>query len=144
MENNTTAPDVAEAREALAAITTAQQAVRNTPWPTWIYPVNAALLAALALTALLSEDRHTITLAVMFMVVGINMTAGYRSGTPSAVPTSRGFLAAAAVAMLAAGTAVLLPTVSGPTWLIVVLAVVAAASYLLGGVAHRRSTRRTP
>ena len=140
MESIGRTPDPAEAREALASIDRAQRAVRDTPWPTWIYPVNAALLGAMALTPLAPEHRRLSALvAVALLVMAVNLAAGYRMGTPWTLPTSRTFLAAVA----ASGLCVLAAfAVADNTWPVVTLAVAAAVLYLAGGVAHRRSTGR--
>ncbi|GAB2588442.1 hypothetical protein Aab01nite_43100 [Paractinoplanes abujensis] len=140
MENIERVPDANEAREALASIDVAQRAVRDTPWPTWIYPVNAVLLGGMALAALAPEHRRLTTLwAVALVVIAVNATVGYRMGTPWTWPTSRVFLAS----VVAAGACVAAAfVVTGHTALTVALAVAAAALYLAGSVAHRRSTGR--
>jgi hypothetical protein len=142
MENIERRPDPAEAREALESIERAQRAVRDTPWPTWIYPVNATLVAGMALTSLLPQHRSTALLAVALTIIGVNVTAGYRMGTPWALPTSRAFLAAVAASALCVVAAIGVADVTERAWPIVVLAVAAAVIYLAGGVAHRTSTGR--
>jgi hypothetical protein len=140
MENNVPAPNPAEAQAALAEIDTAQRAVRDTPWPTWIYPVNALLLGAMTATFALGEDGFVPFLAAGATLIAVNVVAGYRMGTPYTLPTSRGFLAlvAAAMACLVGGFIVAEVTTRG--WPIVVLAVAATVLYLVAGVVHRRST----
>jgi hypothetical protein len=140
MENNVHVPNPAEAREALADIDTAQRAVRDTPWPTWLYPVNALLLGAMTLTFALGDDGFVPLLATGAVIVAVNMLAGYRMGTPFALPTSRIFLASVGVAMVCVLGAFIVAELTAQTWPIVVLAIAAAASYLAGGVVHRRST----
>ncbi|WP_337062220.1 hypothetical protein [Kineococcus sp. G2] len=142
MESTGGTPSPAEAREALAGIEDAQRAVRDTPWPTWIYPVNALLLGAMALTFLVEEDRTTLFLATAFTIVGVNMTAGYRMGAPWTVPTSRGFLAAVAAAGACVLAALFVSDATERAWPVVALAAAATTCYLVAGVVHRRSTGR--
>ncbi len=142
MESIDRTPDAAEARAALADVQRAQRAVRDTPWPTWIYPVNALLLGAMAATALLRDDRNPVFLAIGLTVLGVNVAAGYRMGTPWTVPTSRLFVAL----VLASGACVLAALVvadaTTAAWPVLALAVAAAACYLVAGVVHRRTTGR--
>ncbi|WP_432505816.1 hypothetical protein [Kineococcus arenarius] len=142
MESTGGTPSPAEAREALADIESAQRAVRDTPWPTWIYPVNAALLGVMALTFLLEENRTTAFLAVASTIIGVNVAAGYRMGAPWTVPTSRGFLAAVAAAGACVLAALVAADLTERAWPVVVLAAAATAAYLVAGVVHRRSTGR--
>ncbi|MGX6608162.1 hypothetical protein ACWKSP_39480 [Micromonosporaceae bacterium Da 78-11] len=137
MENNL---DPAEAREALADIDTAQRAVRDTPWPTWIYPVNAFLLGAMALTFALGDDGFAPLLAASAVLIAVNMLAGYRMGTPFTLPTSRVFVASVVAAAACVLAAFVVAEVTARQWPIVVLAIAAAAIYLAGGLTHRRST----
>lgn len=137
--------DPAQARAALAGIQQVQRAVRDTPWPTWLYPVNAALLGALTLTFALQAHRTAAFLAVALAVVGVNALAGYRMGTPWALPTSRLFLGAVAAAggcVLAAAVASDLAEGTARSRLVLLLALAASALYLAGAVAHRRCTGR--
>ena len=140
MENNLSVPDPAEAREALATIDTAQRAVRDTPWPTWIYPVNALLLGTMTLTIALGDDGFVPLLAAGAVLMAVNLLAGYRMGTPYTLPTSRTFLALAGASIACLAAAFVVAELTTQRWPIVVLAVAAAALYLAGGVAHRRST----
>ncbi|WP_229067361.1 hypothetical protein [Actinoplanes sp. DH11] len=140
MENNAQVPNAAEAREALADIDTAQRAVRDTPWPTWIYPVNALLLGAMTLTFALGDDGFVPLLATSAVLIAVNLLAGYRMGTPYTLPTSRAFLASVGAAIACLFTAFVVAELTAQRWPIVVLAIAAAAFYLAGGVAHRRST----
>ncbi|MEU4422526.1 hypothetical protein AB0F81_18000 [Actinoplanes sp. NPDC024001] len=140
MENNTHVPDPAEAREALASIDTAQRAVRDTPWPTWIYPANAFLLGAMTLTFALGDDGFPFLLAAGAVLMAVNVLAGYRMGTPYTLPTSRVFLALVGASTACLFAAFVVSELTAQAWPIVVLAVAAAAFYLAGGVAHRRST----
>ncbi|MGC5032021.1 hypothetical protein [Micromonospora sp. DT229] len=140
MESNLPVPSPAEAREALANISAAQRAVRDTPWPTWIYPVNALLLGTMTLTFALGDDGFVLLLAASGVLIAVNMLAGYRMGTPFALPTSRAFLALIGAAIACLLTAFIVAEFTAQTWPIVVLAITAAAFYLAGGAAHRRST----
>ncbi|GIE28742.1 hypothetical protein Ait01nite_017870 [Actinoplanes italicus] len=140
MENNVHVPNPAEAREALADIDTAQRAVRDTPWPTWLYPVNALLLGAMTLTFALGDDGFVPLLATSAALTAINVLAGYRMGTPFTLPTSRAFLALVGATIACLLSAFVVAELTGRTWPIVVLAVAAATFYLAGGVVHRRST----
>lgn len=142
MENIDRAPDSAAAQDALDEVDSAQRAVRDTAWPTWLYPVNAVLIGAMALTALLDDYRLIMLLAVSFASVGVNMAVGYRTGVPRALPTSRGFLASVAVAVACILAAWLAADLTDRAWPVVALAASAAGSYLIGSVAHRRSTSR--
>ncbi|MEV4279959.1 hypothetical protein [Actinoplanes xinjiangensis] len=140
MENNVHVPDPAEAREALANIDTVQRAVRDTPWPTWLYPVNAALLGAMTLTFALGEDGFAFLLAAGAVLIAVNMLAGYRMGTPFTLPTSRTFLALAFTAIGCLLAAFIVAELTARQWPIIVLAVASTALYLAAGVVHRRST----
>jgi hypothetical protein len=63
-------------------------------------------------------------------------------GTPWTLPTSRAFLAAVAASGLCVPAALAVADNTGLAWPVVALAVAAAALYLAGSVAHRRSTGR--
>jgi hypothetical protein len=142
MESINSVPDAAAAAKALADIETAQRAVRDTPWPVWLYSVNAVLFAAMALTTLLDEYSSAALLAVALAVVAVNVLAGLRMGTPWAVPTSRGFLTAGAVSGGLLVAAVVASRLTDRAWPVVLLAVGTTVSYLIGSVFHYRSTRR--
>jgi uncharacterized membrane protein (UPF0136 family) len=142
MESISPVPDAAAATKALAEIEFAQRAVRDTPWPVWLYPVNAVLLGAMALTTLLDEHSLTALFAVALVVFAVNVLAGLRMGTPWAVPTSRGFLTAGAVSAGLLVAAVLTSRETDRAWPVVLLAVGTTVSYLIGSVIHHRSTRR--
>jgi hypothetical protein len=142
MESIGRVPDPAEAREALASIEDAQRTLRNTPWPTWLYPVNAALVGGMAATPLLGDHRTTALLAVALTTVVVNMAAGYRMGTPWILPTSRAFLSAVAVSALLVVVAIVVADLTAHAWPVAALAVAAAVTYLAGSVAHRASTGR--
>jgi hypothetical protein len=142
MENIPGRPDVVAAREALAGVDDVQRAVRDTPWPVWLYVVNAVLLGAMALTFLLDEVRTTALWVVALAVVAVNVGAGYRMGTPWVLPRSRGFLAAVAVAGCCVLGAFVVADLTERARPVVGLAVAAGVVYLLGCVAHFRSTRR--
>ncbi|WP_433826426.1 hypothetical protein ACQP2E_30695 [Actinoplanes sp. CA-015351] len=140
MENNVDVPSPSEAREALAGINTVQRAVRDTPWPTWLYPVNALLLGAMTLTFALGDDGFIPLLATSAVLIAVNTVTGYRMGTPFTYPTSRIFLASVGAAMACILAAFIVADLTTRTWPIIVLAITAAAAYLAGAVAHRRST----
>ena len=135
-------PDPAEARRALASVRDVQRAVRDTPWPAWLYPVNAALLGAAVLTALLEEHRTGAFLVVALPIVVVNVPAGYRMGAPWILPTSRGFLAAVATSGACVLAALVVADLTERAWPVVVLAIAATGTYLAGAVVHRRSTGR--
>lgn len=133
-------PTPAEARTALDDIDRVQRAVRDTPWPVWLYPINAALLALFALTALL--DSRAAFLGIAAVIVAVNVITGYRMGTPWALPTNRGFLTCVALSALCVALAQAVGNPSGPAWPVVLLAAAAAAIFSTGSILHYRSTRR--
>ncbi|MBE3000132.1 hypothetical protein IDM40_15670 [Nocardiopsis sp. HNM0947] len=136
-------PDPDSAASDLEAVANAERAVRDRPWPTWLYPANAVLLGALALAPLLPDPFSVgVWLALVFAVVFLNAWAGRRMGTPFAFPTSRGFLSAVAIATLFLVTAMLVAQSGGPIWIAVVCAAGTSASYGIGSIVHHRSTRR--
>lgn len=137
------APTPDSAASDLQAATDAARAVRDRPWPTWLYPVNTVLLGAMALAPLLPDPAMIpLWLVVLFSVIAANSWAGYRMGTPMALPTSRGFLFAVALASLFLVTAVLVGLSGGPAWIAVVCAAGTSASYGIGSYVHYRDTRR--
>lgn len=142
MENNNVPPVSAEeARSALTEMEAAQRAVRDTPWPTWLYPVNALLLGAYSLHALIEDWWGlVVALGIAAVILALNIVVGRRMGTPWILPTSRGFLTCVALAALCMVTAVFL----GHEHPVAIIALAAAAAllYLLGSVFHHRSTRR--
>jgi hypothetical protein len=142
MENINDNPDPAAARAALTEIAEAERAIRDTPWPTWLYPVNAILLGALALTGLLEKDRSGVLLAVALTVIAVNLAVGYRMGTPWALPTSRAFLASVYISAGCVVLAMVVAAVSEASWPVIALAVGATISYAIGSVFHRRRTAR--
>ena len=144
MESTGGGPDPDQARAALAGIDQVQRAVRDTPWPTWLYPTNALLLGAMTLTFLLQQHRTVVFVVVALLVAGVNLVAGYRMGTPWALPTSRLFLGAVAAAGACVLAASVLSDSTNSRWPVLVLAIVASGLYLAGAVAHRRSTGPLP
>lgn len=140
MENNLPPVSAEEARSALTEAEAAQRAVRDTPWPTWLYPVNALLLGSYALATLLESWTLVTLLAIAGVTFALNVIVGKRMGTPWILPTSRGFLTCVVLAAACMVTAVLL----GPehTAAVVALAAGASALYLIGSVLHHRSTHR--
>ncbi|OZD10347.1 hypothetical protein CH275_01340 [Rhodococcus sp. 06-235-1A] len=133
-------PTPAEARSALDDIDRIQRAVRDTPWPVWLYPVDAVLLALFALTALL--DSRVWFLGVAAVIIAVNVITGYRMGTPWALPTDRGFLTCVALAGFCVVLAQAVGNPSGPAWPVVLLAVAAFSIFSIGSILHYRGTRR--
>src|SRR3712207_6661629 len=121
MESISPRPDAAAAERALAEIESAQRAVRDTPWPVWLYPVNAVLLGVMALTTLLDEYRTAVWLVAGLAILGVNVLAGLRSGTPWALPTSRGFLTAVAVSAGFLVAAMIVSDATDRAWPVVLL-----------------------
>jgi len=142
MENTDPAPDSSSAHEALADIDRAQRAVRDTPWPIWLYPVNAILLGAMALTPLLEDYGVATMLAISALIVALNVMAGHRIGTPWVIPTNRVFLTSITVSVACLGAALIVYDQTDRVAFVVALAGGATVSYLIGSVAHHRSTRR--
>ncbi|MCZ4560181.1 hypothetical protein O4160_04955 [Rhodococcus sp. IEGM 1401] len=133
-------PTPAEARTALDDIDRVQRAVRDTPWPIWLYPVNAVLLAVFALTALL--DSQAAPLGVAAVIIAVNVITGYRMGTPWALPTNRGFLTCVALSALCVALAQAVGNPGGPARPVLLLAIASASIYSIGSILHYRSTRR--
>src|SRR5699024_10581733 len=127
--------------EELSAVADAQRAVRDQPWPVWLYPTNALLLAGLALTGLLASSMLAAFTALILGVslVVVNYWAGRRMGTPFAVPTSRSFralLVVSAIFLIAS----LFASDANLEWAIIGCAAGAAISYGIGSIVHYRST----
>lgn len=136
-------PDADDARAALSQATAAGNAVRNTPWPSWLYPINAALVIVLGLTLLVERPLGLpLTLATSAVMIVVNWLVARRLGVLYALPTSRTFLtfigisAACLIAIAVCGALFALPL-----WAGVSLTVAAGLSYLFGCLAHYRSTR---
>jgi hypothetical protein len=142
METNSPAPDAGAAARALAEIDSAQRAVRDTPWPIWLYPANALLLGAMALTPLLPHYSSGAWLLTGLAIAGVNLLAGLRIGTPWAAPTSRGFLTAVAASVTFLVAALIVAALTENVWPVIALAAGTTVSYLIGSVVHYRSTRR--
>ncbi|MFY2791666.1 hypothetical protein [Rhodococcus sp. MALMAid1271] len=133
-------PTPSEARFALDDIDRVQRAVRDTPWPVWLYPVNALLIGAMALAPLLSDPARFVALvALAAAIVGVNTITGYRMGTPWALPTNRTFQFSV---ILCAVFVVASVAFTPPTWPTVLLAIAASITYSIGAFAHYRSTSR--
>ncbi|MGO0578261.1 hypothetical protein [Ornithinimicrobium panacihumi] len=143
METINPDPNPREAAAELDAAAHVQRAVRDRPWPTWLYPINATLLGGMALAGLL---RSSILASILVVVLAsalaaLNYWAGRLMGTPYAIPTSMGFrVLAAASGLLVIGS--LFARAAGLDWVIVACAVGAAVSYGLASVVHYRSTHR--
>lgn len=143
METNGESSDRISAVDGLDAIAAARRAVRDQPWPTWLYPTNALLLGAITLTSLLDSSMMA-SLLILVLGVGvalINYQAGRLMGTPYAVPTSKVFLGFVILAGASTATAVVLRETLSEQG-IIACASGAVISYGLGSVVHYRSTRR--
>lgn len=142
METIDPTPDPGEAAAALGAVSDAQAAVRDRPWPIWLYPINALLLGGVALAGLVdSAAIGALVIGVLAVcLVALNYGAGRHMGTPFAIPTSRGFrvLVAAASAFVIGA---LFARLAGLDWVIIACAVGATSCYAVGAVLHVRSTR---
>lgn len=138
--DNITPPSADEARAALREAQAAEHAVRDTPWPVWLYPVNALLLGSYALATLVGSGRLLVWLGIAAVMLTINVVVGRRMGTPWIVPTSRGFQVALGVAA-ACMVAALVVDRDRPV-AVIVLAAAAVVTFLVGSVLHRRSTGR--
>ncbi|GIF75099.1 hypothetical protein [Asanoa siamensis] len=143
METNGPGPSRYEAANDLAAIAHVQRAVRNRPWPIWLYPANALLLGGLALTGLIESSALAalVALALACSLAAVNYRVGRAIGTPYAIPSSRGFRVLAALSAAFVIVSVLVPA-DGPRWLILAGAAGAVISYTAGAAVHVRSTRR--
>ncbi len=143
METIGPSPDSREASAGLDAIADAQHAVRDRPWPLWLYPTNALLLGALALTGVLESSMLAalLTIALAAALALLNYVAGRQMGTPFAIPTSRGFriLTALAAALVLLSVFARLADLDS---VVVACAAGATISYAAGSVLHHRSTRR--
>lgn len=137
MTSNDPTPDAA--RAALAEIDDAQRAVRNTPWPVWLYPVNAVLFGLLGLASLL-DSSSSARFAVALVTVVVNVTVGYRSGVPWALPTSRVFLVGVFGAGAWAVVAAVAAQLSDRAWPVVLFSLAATVTFSVGAIAHRRAT----
>lgn len=127
----------------LDAVADAQRLVRDRRWPAWLYPANALLLGAIALTPMLPEPTMLGGWIVLLLgVFLLNYWAGHLIGTPFAVPTSRGFRAALAAAVLFLVAAMTIGHLGGPPSLALACAAGTMISYGIGSVVHYRSTRR--
>jgi hypothetical protein len=102
--------------------------VLDTPWPTWIYPVNAPLLGAMTLTFALGDDG--------FIPPSRHLCCGRSGQHAGRVPdghavhpaTSRLFLASVGAAMACMLGAFIVAELTAQSWPIVVLAVAAVWS----------------
>lgn len=135
--------DPREAAAQLDDAAAAARAIRDTPWPAWLYPTNALLLGGLALDSLVRPSILAALLVIVLAVgfVAINFWAGRRIGAPFAIPTSAGFRILAAIAAVLVLASLFTRELEGP-WPTVACAVGAVASYGIGSVLHWRSTRR--
>lgn len=141
METKERPPGPTEAAADLFAVAAARRAVRDRPWPIWLYAANTLLLGAMATTPLL-PDRAALA-AWMVSGIGVfalNFWAGHRIGTPFAIPTSRGFGAAVAVSALFLAAALVVGDANGAQWVVLACAAGTALSYAAGSLIHYRST----
>ena len=146
MENNLSAQDAASARAALADVDAAKKAVKDAPWPTWLYFENAALLTLMGLSLLLGEPAWIWGwCAIGVAILVVNLGAARAMGISSALPSSVAFLTCVGVAIgLLVVPAVLREAAFFPVGpaLIVPCALGAGVVYLVGSAIHYRSTRR--
>lgn len=139
MENNFSRPDAVAAADVLAGIEQDQRAVRDTPWPLWLYPVNSLLLVALGLSFLLPDGTTWVIPLVVALVLAANLLAGRINGVPFALPTSRTFLGLVALSGVLLVSCRVAADVSAT--LTVALALAAGATYAVASWVHIRSTR---
>ncbi len=142
METIEQTPDPRDAAARLAAAADAQRAVRDRPWPIWLYPANALLLGGVALAGLIPSSMvgAIAVLIIASAMAALNLFAGRRIGTPFAIPTSRGFrILVTASAAFVIGA--LLARAAEVEWAIIACAVAAMLSYAIASVLHHRSTR---
>lgn len=144
METNGDSDEIRDAAlRDLRAAEDASDAVRDLPWPVWLYPFNALLLGGIALTPILQGgNRSIVLLALSLVLILVNMSVGYRMGTPTAIPTSQGFRNGFTVATVAVGLSLLLASFGPPGWVFLICACVAVVSFGLGSMAHMRSVNR--
>lgn len=142
MENNDGSIDPARAREALAEVASAQKAVRDTPWPTWLYPVNSLLLGAVGLCFLLDRWSLPALVGVAAAIWAVNLGVGRSTGVPFALPTSKTFLAWVAASTVCLVTASVLASEVDERWPVVVASAGAMLCYAIASWVHHRSTRR--
>ncbi|WP_413316675.1 hypothetical protein AA0Z99_08535 [Agrococcus sp. 1P02AA] len=143
METIEQTPDRGDAAASLAAVAAAERAVRDRPWPLWLYPANALLLGGVAIAGLIPSSMigAIVVVALASAMAALNYGAGRRMGTPFAIPTSRGFR----ILVAASGAFVLLAMLARAAelpWAIIACTVGAIVAYALASVLHLRSTRR--
>jgi len=143
METIDSTPDPRSAAADLDAIADAKRAIRDRPWPSWLYPVNVIALGGVALSGIIDSSMIAalVTLAFAMVLAIANSAAGQLIGAPFALPTSRTFrilAAVSAVFVLASLPARLI----GSDALVIASAAAAMLSYAIGAVVHAASTRR--
>ncbi|WAC66218.1 hypothetical protein OVA14_13275 [Agrococcus sp. SL85] len=137
-------PSPAEARTALEGAAGARRAVQDLPWPAWLLVVNALGLGLLGLSPLAASGDAPGALAPFLVggaIAAANVLVGMRLGAPWAVPSSRGFRVAFAVAWTLSLGTMLLALALGPAWPVFAGA---AATTLVAAVAmglQRRGAR---
>ncbi|WP_430592118.1 hypothetical protein [Humidisolicoccus flavus] len=135
-------PEPVTKQHALVDEEQVRRAARLTPWPLWLYFVNALLITGLALTPLLGEMSLQGWLAIGFALTVANAISTYRSGVPWALPMSRVFLGALAVATALVVAALIAGMVGEERWPVVVCALAAGVVFALGSAAHIRRAKR--
>jgi hypothetical protein len=105
-----------------------------------LYPTNALLVGAVALTGLIGSSVVAALAAVALacLLAAVNYRAGRAIGTPYAIPTNRGFRVLAALS----GVFVVVSVLAGSAGWVLAGAAGAVVSYGVGSVLHYRSTHR--
>lgn len=142
MENNDPITDPDEARASLADIDGAEHAVRDVPWPIWLYLVNAALLAMLTVAVSLDDRRTAAITAIALTMIAANYLAARALNIPWAIPSSRVFIGALSVCIVVAVGALMLADVVDTLWPFIALAAGNAVIYLIGCFHHHRTATR--
>lgn len=142
MENNANTPDPAEAQAALADIENAERAVRDVPWPIWLYLANAVLLGAIAASFLVDTAAPGALLAVAVATITVNVLAARQLNIPWAVPTNRVFQASCVSAAVFLVAAAVISALADSRWPIVACSIGAAVVYLVGCAFHHRNATR--
>lgn len=142
MENNDPTIDPEEARAALADIDGAEHAVRDVPWPAWLYLANAFVLLVLPATQVLPGRWPAVAILIILAQVYVNRWAGERYSIPWAVPSDVAFRICCFSALALSCGGFLVASFTEPTWYTTFAGVVAAPLYLLGCVRHHRKATR--
>ena len=142
MENNRNLPDPAEAREVLADIERAEHAVRDVPWPIWLYAFNAVTLLALPATLLLPDYYSASAILLILAQISVNVWAGRHYTIPWAIPSDMTFRICCYIAVALSVSPFLLDIFTDPTWHVGIAGAIAAPLYLLGCLFHHRNATR--